>query len=1035
MAESYSRSFTIDLYSNNGSDDATELVTDKDYSFYSNGDASLEIAGFSAPRAFKGKNDYGWLLGTYSATGSVKFTLNKAVKITSIVYRAAQYNGDEKGIVVNDSVNNKLNADLASYTINMKNAVETNEVKIETTDKTAKHAYIKSIEVFYESEEVVKANAYVNIPNGSDISKYLKQYLAKFADDGKILKNLTIELNYYGEYTISEPIEPVADINIYGNGATIDASELEGPFIQMSKTPMADKLKTYDANEPDQTKWKENNYYGISVYLSRLNIKGLKNSIFYDNKVTYCATSFDIYNSNIELNTEAVKYEALISFEGGGAKDFKVRNSTIYGNGKVAKYFLRYSNAARLDRYGFDTENDFQTMTYTNNTFYNLLKSDGQWGNYSQIGGRLYSKFNVQKNIWYNCGKDIIKRLVGGRFHNDVPEGQNTFAYNTYFNEGKDISAGEKDYDKSETILTTDPGFKDAENADFTLTVETMQNAYGTGDSEWITAPTGKYFRVYTYDPTDEDTEIFNKGTVTWSTTYCRENQIVQFTIDPYTNRKYWDNDKNQWVDGPSHEVKSVEVFVEGSWDDAKGPRRALDLLKTVDVKKLNDNTYYFFMPRSNVRVKITYKEIIENVDDHFYVVGIEDQKVSEKEWPENGVELPNLKVRDYLKGWQPQFDENGDPILDDNDNQVWDYNSLEKDKDYTVEYENNTEAGEATVIVKGIGNYTGEVRETFNIIKEIEAETEDEGDLLVEIISEEEKTCVITKITAKEDEPTLTIPAQVRDYDVVFIADNALKGATKDLTIYLPALGEDKEGFIEIAENALLPKGFTHPSEMFNVFVEDVKVLDDYAKQPGLEKLAKYSHLMAEVTIPESGYATFSTGIPVVFDNTLEVNIVKAFSAEAVKKEAVKDNKVDAGVGVLLYGKAGKHAVYALDENIEIDAVDGNLLVGVPDATNYPIDEDDAAANSYFILKEGAFFAIADNDNEVPSCKAILQVAKGDAAAAASRLDIVIDGFTGINAVKADLNNAQIYDMQGRKVNNAQKGVYIVNGKKVVIK
>ena len=42
----------------------------------------------------------------------------------------------------------------------------------------------------------------------------------------------------------------------------------------------------------------------------------------------------------------------------------------------------------------------------------------------------------------------------------------------------------------------------------------------------------------------------------------------------------------------------------------------------------------------------------------------------------------------------------------------------------------------------------------------------------------------------------------------------------------------------------------------------------------------------------------------------------------------------------------------------------------------------------------------------------------------------------SGINAVKADaLENAVIYNMQGVRVDKAQKGLYIVNGKKVVIK
>lgn len=41
----------------------------------------------------------------------------------------------------------------------------------------------------------------------------------------------------------------------------------------------------------------------------------------------------------------------------------------------------------------------------------------------------------------------------------------------------------------------------------------------------------------------------------------------------------------------------------------------------------------------------------------------------------------------------------------------------------------------------------------------------------------------------------------------------------------------------------------------------------------------------------------------------------------------------------------------------------------------------------------------------------------------------------TGIANVKSDINNAVIYDMQGRRVAQPQKGLYIINGKKVFLK
>lgn len=43
---------------------------------------------------------------------------------------------------------------------------------------------------------------------------------------------------------------------------------------------------------------------------------------------------------------------------------------------------------------------------------------------------------------------------------------------------------------------------------------------------------------------------------------------------------------------------------------------------------------------------------------------------------------------------------------------------TLTKDTDYTVKYESNTEKGVATVVISGIGNYSGVAKQTFNIVK-----------------------------------------------------------------------------------------------------------------------------------------------------------------------------------------------------------------------------------------------------------------------------------------------------------------------------
>lgn len=307
---------------------------------------------------------------------------------------------------------------------------------------------------------------------GADIAAAVAEATA-----GQEVGKITINLAKNEAYTISGSIEAAAGLEINGNGAIIDASALEAPFILMSSTPAVEAV---------------NDFYRVdAVTVSNLTVNGLKNSIFYDGDTKYCVVDFTLDAVTLALATTEVQNEALIAFKSGGAKDFTVKNSTIYGNGEVAKYFIRYNNSARLDRYGFDKDAEFQTMTYLNNTFYNLLKADGQWGNYNGIGGQIYSKFDVEKNIWYNCGNDIIRRLAGGRFHNDAPC---SFAYNTYFNlveeddelVEKSIAESEASYDNSETILTTNPDFANAAEGNFTIGAATEQAKYETGAPRWL---------------------------------------------------------------------------------------------------------------------------------------------------------------------------------------------------------------------------------------------------------------------------------------------------------------------------------------------------------------------------------------------------------------------------------------------------------------------------------------------------------------------------------------------------------------------
>ena len=369
--------------------------------------------------------------------------------------------------------------------------------------------------------DVTPADFSLNVPAGSNINEYIEAQT-----QGMMVRGLSLWLEA-GEYTMTKPIEAAGMVEINGEGdeTVIDASGIVGgedgsasaPFIQLSTTPLVGFAPKYDGSG-------DTDYYLVSsVLINHVYVKGLKNSIFWDNNTKYVVENFQIWGSKFELATDAVQNEALISFQAGGAKDLNILQSTFVGNNAVAKYFVRYNNSARLDRYGYDKNNDYQTMTYTNNTFYGLLIADGQWGNYNGISGQMYSKFDIQNNIWFNCGKNIIRRLAGGRFNGANPM---TFKNNTYFNNDVDESAGETDYDKSGTILTTDPKFEDAANGDFSVRTKTEQAVNQTGDwnrwGEWI---------VDLYEITVDVAEDAN-GEVK-APQYAQENEEVELEVIP----------------------------------------------------------------------------------------------------------------------------------------------------------------------------------------------------------------------------------------------------------------------------------------------------------------------------------------------------------------------------------------------------------------------------------------------------------------------------------------------------------------------
>ena len=168
-------------------------------------------------------------------------------------------------------------------------------------------------------------------------------------------------------------------------------------------------------------------------------------------------------------------------------------------------------------------------------------------------------------------------------------------------------------------------------------------------------------------------------------------------------------------------------------------------------------------------------------------------------------------------------------------------------------------------------------------------------------------------------------------------------------------------------------------------------------------------------------------------------------FSASELTAQIVTDEngtsqvvtKVPANTGVIVGLAAATAEAKTVSVPVcagETDDVTANKLVAVVEKTTVQ-QTADGMMNYVFGKKNGkeAFYKVLSAGMEIPANNAYLSVP----AAAGAKDMIEFGGDTNsINAVEAaDLMKGDIFNLQGQKVNRAQKGVYIVNGKKIVVK
>lgn len=183
-------------------------------------------------------------------------------------------------------------------------------------------------------------------------------------------------------------------------------------------------------------------------------------------------------------------------------------------------------------------------------------------------------------------------------------------------------------------------------------------------------------------------------------------------------------------------------------------------------------------------------------------------------------------------------------------------------------------------------------------------------------------------------------------------------------------------------------------------------------------------------VTITSAGYATFFAPVAVEIPEGVEAYYTEEVGENAVVLTAIEGGVIPANTGVILKGEAN---TYNFNITADAEAVVGNKLAGTCASTYvsedaYVLSKVDGVVGMYKALKNQEEGASWLNNG----FKAYLPATAGGEA----RFLVFNFGTeTGIDELKGENGNvkAEIYDLSGRRVQNAQKGLYIVKGKKVV--
>ena len=228
----------------------------------------------------------------------------------------------------------------------------------------------------------------------------------------------------------------------------------------------------------------------------------------------------------------------------------------------------------------------------------------------------------------------------------------------------------------------------------------------------------------------------------------------------------------------------------------------------------------------------------------------------------------------------------------------------------------------------------------------------------------------------------------------------------------YIHAYGNSNEPFYALEG---LEK---YELELTGSVVQDLTIFNLWAipSEPITVTSCYFSKSPATFTVGSAGWATCGSAKPVGYSGDVVAYTAKYEDGRLLLTEVTT---VPQNTAVIVKAAAGEYE-YSYEESAE--SVDNDLKI-----SNGRVESN---GNIYVLANgdNGIGFYLLANGVKVPTGKAYLEVN------AAGREFIGFDGeATAIKSVENVKANGAVYNLAGQQVKNAQKGVFIVNGKKVI--